>query len=85
MEGYVVNYRRSLHNARTNQFVIEVKGVETKAKAAALIGKKAVWTGKEGKAKIGNVTRVHGNKGKVVARFATGLPGQAIGTKIKVA
>ncbi|HQT44864.1 MAG TPA: 50S ribosomal protein L35ae, partial [Candidatus Micrarchaeota archaeon] len=67
MEGIIVNYRRSLHNARTNQYIVEVKGVGTKEKAEALAGKKVVYTCQNKSKKIGKVTHAHGNKGKVLA------------------
>lgn len=85
MEGVIVNYRRSLHNARTNQYVVEIAGVETKAKAAALAGKKVVWLCPDKSKKIGKVTQPHGTKGKVLARFESGLPGAAVGTKVTIA
>ncbi|MFA5106084.1 MAG: 50S ribosomal protein L35ae [Candidatus Micrarchaeia archaeon] len=85
MEGVIVNYRRSLHNARTNQYVVEVAGIATKEKAAALAGKKVVWTCADKSKKIGKVTHAHGNKGKVLARFESGLPGSAVGTKVSIA
>jgi len=84
MEGLIVSYRRGLHNSRTNQFVVEVTGVSTKAKAQTLNGNKVVWKGIKGKLKVGKITHAHGNKGKVLARFESGLPGSAVGTKVKI-
>lgn len=85
MEAIVVNYRRSLHNARTNQYILEVKGIETKEKAETLAGKKVVYTCPDKSTKVGKVTHAHGNKGKVLARFESGLPGSAVGTKVSLA
>ncbi|MBM3229730.1 50S ribosomal protein L35ae [Candidatus Parvarchaeota archaeon] len=85
MEGVVLSCRRGRHTARTNQFILEVDGVSTKAKASVLCGKKATWSSPKGKKKSGIITHAHGNKGKVLARFVSGLPGQAVGTKVKIA
>jgi len=84
MEAKIVNFRRGRHTQRTNQFLIEVKGVETKSKASSLVGKKVVWVSPAKKEIHGKISGTHGNKGLVKARFSRGLPGTALTTKIKI-
>jgi len=84
MEGIIVNFRRSMHHTSHNQLVIEINGVDSKEKASKLVGKKVHYnTGK--KDMTGTVTAAHGNSGAIRARFDTGMPGQCIGKKVKLA
>ena len=85
MKGRIINYRRGLHTQHTNQFIIEVEGIESKEKAATISRKRAVYTTTTGTDIVGSVSKVHGGKGAVLVRFAKGLPGQAIGASIKLA
>lgn len=84
MKGKIVNYRRGGHTEYTNQYIIEVEGVNSKEEAEKLRGKKVAWTTTSGKRIAGSVSHAHGNKGAVLARFNQGLPGQAIGTEVEV-
>ncbi len=86
MEGIIVNYRRGRKTQTTNQMVILASGVEDKDKAKALVGKKVIYTctGKTKKEIVGKITAIHGGKGAVRALFETGMPGQAIGTKVRI-
>ncbi|MBW2978472.1 50S ribosomal protein L35ae [Candidatus Woesearchaeota archaeon] len=83
MEGIIVNFRRGRHTQKDNQMVISVSGYD-KEKAKGLVGKKVVWTSPAGKELKGKISSVHGNKGAVRAIFETGMPGQAIGSKVKI-
>ena len=84
MQGIIKNYRRGRKTQRPNQIIILVEGISSRAKASSLIGKKAKWKTSSGKIIPGKITRVHGDKGAVIARFLKGLPGQCIGTKIRI-
>ncbi|MCD6229710.1 MAG: 50S ribosomal protein L35ae [Candidatus Diapherotrites archaeon] len=84
MEGIIKNYRQGVHTQHTNQFVVEINESKTKEQASKFIGKKTVWTTGSGKEIKGKITQTHGNKGAVRVRFEKGLPGQAIGAKIKI-
>ncbi len=84
MEGTVVNYRQGRHTQDTSQMIIKVSGVEKKADAEKLKGKKVVWKSPKGKEMIGEIRSAHGNKGAVRAKFAKGLPGQAIGKRVEI-
>ena len=53
--------------------------------AKNVIGKTVTWTSPAGKVLTGKVSAPHGRKGNVRAIFAdAGLPGQALGQKVKV-
>ena len=85
MEGIIINYRRGRKTQTTNQMIVQVPGVD-KEKAEKLIGKEVTFTC-EGKAKKeikGKVSAVHGNKGAFRVHFETGMPGQAIGQKVRL-
>jgi len=84
MNGTILNYRRARHHQKPNHLIIKVPGVTSKDDAAKLIGKKVTWnTGK--KDMIGKIASTHGNNGAVRAIFETGIPGQALGTKVTIA
>jgi large subunit ribosomal protein L35Ae len=86
MEGIISSYRRSLKSQTTNQAIIYVDEVDSKEKAGKLIGKSVSWhaPGKDKKVLRGKISFAHGGKGAVRAIFETGIPGQAIGQKVKI-
>ena len=84
MRGLVLSYRRGRRTSRTNQVIIEVTGVKDRKQASKLIGKKVVWVTPGGRKLKGVITAPHGNKGRVRARFARGVPGQMIGEKVEI-
>lgn len=84
MEGIVCNFRQGRHTQKNRHMVIELKGVSSKDKASKLAGKKVVWTSPAGKKLYGEIRAAHGCNGAVRAIFEHGLPGQAVGTKVKV-
>ena len=85
MEAMIINYRRGRKTQTTNQMVLLVPGY-TKEKAKSLVGKSVIYTceGKDKKQIKGTISAVHGNSGAVRALFETGMPGQAIGSKVEV-
>jgi len=84
MKAVVVNFRGGKHTQKNNQLVLIVHGIDTKEKAAELVGKKVTWKSPAGKELVGEVTAAHGNSGAVRARFDTGMPGQAVGKEVEV-
>ena len=85
MKGVVINYRGSYKEQNTNQMIIHVDGIDTKADTKKILGKKAVWTSPAGKKITGTITSAHGGKGNVKASFLEkGLPGQALGQKVEI-
>ncbi|MFH1545081.1 MAG: 50S ribosomal protein L35ae [archaeon] len=84
MKAMISGYRRGRRTMHGNQLIIEIDGVNSKEKASALMGKKVEWKTTSGKSIKGKISRVHGNNGRVIARFTKGLPGESIGTKVNV-
>ncbi len=83
MDGTIINFRRGRHTVSGDQMVVRVDGVDSVEAASKLVGKKVVYnTGK--KAISGEVKSSHGNKGALRVAFETGMPGQAIGKKVKI-
>jgi large subunit ribosomal protein L35Ae len=85
MEGVIVNFRSAVHHQKGNHMVVKVEGYSDKEKAKELVGKKVTWTSPAKKEIHGKVAATHGNSGAVRVIFDTGMPGQAIGTKVKIA
>lgn len=85
MEATVMHFRQGRHHQNNKQVIIHIG--ETAEEAQKYVGKTAVWTS-SGKNKVqikGKISALHGRKGKVRAIFAEkGLPGQALGQKIKI-
>jgi large subunit ribosomal protein L35Ae len=84
MEGVIANFKGSHRTQVNNQMIVLASGVDSKEKAAKLVGKKVVWSSPAGKDIKGEVRSAHGNKGALRVLFEKGMPGQAIGTKVKV-
>jgi len=83
MEGTIVNYRRNSTGQTQNHLVVTVSGIDNKEKATKLVGKKVIYnTGK--KDMVGKINAIHGNSGALRAVFLTGIPGQALGKKVKI-
>ncbi|MFA6072568.1 MAG: 50S ribosomal protein L35ae [Candidatus Woesearchaeota archaeon] len=83
MEGTIVNFKRGRNRTSDNQMIVQVSDVTTKEAAKKLVGKKVTYnTGK--KDMLGVVASAHGNSGALRIRFETGMPGQAIGEKVKI-
>lgn len=82
----VIQFRQGRRSQKDKHFLIEIEGVDSRDKASKYIGKEVEWTspGKNEKKIKGKIASAHGNKGVVRAIFEVGLPGQAIGTEIKV-
>jgi len=84
MEGAVISFRRGRKNYTPRHFLIQPFSIETREKAAKLVGKKVTWKSPAGKEIIGKVSAPHGGKGLVRVIFEKGLPGQAITTKVQI-
>jgi large subunit ribosomal protein L35Ae len=86
MEAIIVNFRRGRKTQNPRQMIIKVDGINSIKEASSLVKKKVSWTssGKEPKEIKGEVSSSHGNKGCIKAIFERGLPGQAIGQKVKL-
>jgi large subunit ribosomal protein L35Ae len=84
MEGVIANYKGSHKTQVNNQMIVHASGVDSKEKAAKLVGKKVVWSSSAGKEIAGEVRSAHGNKGALRVLFERGMPGQSLGTKVKI-
>ncbi len=84
MKAIIVSYRRGRHTVHPNQAIIKIEGIEERSKAFTFAGKKVVYSTKSGKVIKGVISKAHGKKGLVVARFKKGLPGQAIGKEVLI-
>lgn len=83
MEATVVNFRRGRHHQNTAQMVIKV--ADNSEEAVKVVGKTVIWTSPAGKELTGTVSGLHGRTGSVKAIFAeAGLPGQALGQKVRI-
>ena len=78
MRLIVSNYMGNI-NQINNQMIIKAEDVDIKS----LIGKKVVWKSETGREFYGTVTKAHG-KHSVKARFTRGLPGQSLGSEVKL-
>jgi large subunit ribosomal protein L35Ae len=83
MQGTINSFRRSRRKTYDNQMIVIIEGINKKEEAKKLVGTKVVYnTGK--KDIVGKISSSHGNKGAVRVTFSTGMPGQAIGKKVKI-
>ena len=82
MEGIIVNFRGSRRVKKGNHMIITVNSIDSREKAATLVGKNVVWKTSAGKQLKGVIASAHGNSGAFRATFETGMPGQSIGTKV---
>tara|TARA_Y100000310_G_C20701467_1_gene830363 strand:- start:8035 stop:8289 length:255 start_codon:yes stop_codon:yes gene_type:complete len=83
MEGTIIHFRGSHKTQYTNHMIIKTQA-STKEEAKDFLNKKVTWTTPSGKEIQGIIKKEHGNKGAVRAIFERGLPGQSIGTKVKI-
>jgi len=82
---FVVSAYRGSHKTQHPRQVIGVSTeLDSREKADALKGKKAIWTTSSGKTIEGTVSGAHGNSGAIRIRLEKGLPGQALGTEIEI-
>ncbi len=85
MKGTILRYRGSHKTHHLKQMLVQVEGVDSKEKAAKLIGKKITWISSSGVKISGRISAVHGGKGVVRVQFEEkGLPGQSLGQKVDV-
>lgn len=83
MEATVMHFRQGRHHQNTKQMILKVADTAEEAKVA--VGKTATWTSPAGAEISGKISALHGRKGNVRVIFAEkGLPGQALGQKVKI-
>jgi large subunit ribosomal protein L35Ae len=64
--------------------IIHLDSVDSRDKAAKLVGKTVVFTTPGKKELKGTVASAHGNSGAIRVIFETGMPGQSLGQKVAV-
>lgn len=83
MEATVMHFRQGRHHVNPKQMILKV--ADTAEDAAKVVGKDVMWTSPSGTEIKGKISALHGRKGNVRAIFTEkGLPGQALGQKIKI-
>lgn len=80
----IVQFRRGRRTFTPKHMLIGIEGVNSKEDAAKFIGKEVEWTSTANKIIKGKIVSAHGNSGVVRAIFESGLPGQSIGTEVKI-
>lgn len=85
LEGKIINYVLSKHLQHPKNVVLRFSGVDSEGEAAKLIGRTVIWVSRGGKELRGKIVSCHGKSGAVRARFNRGLPGEALGTSVKLA
>ena len=84
MEAVIENFKLSRTRKSENQMIVLVEGVDSREKAAKCVGRTVTWKSPAGKELKGEVRSAHGNKGALRVLFETGMPGQAIGSKVSL-
>ena len=84
MKAVISNFRQSRHTTTGNQMVVHIEGVSTREEASKLVGKKAIWASPAKREIKGDIRAAHGNSGAVRVLFEKGMPGQSVGTQIKI-
>ncbi len=84
MTGTIMNFRMGKHTQHPKHILIKFEEYDDDKKAAKLIGREVVWETSSGKQIRGKIVSTHGRKGVVRAIFTKGLPGDAIGTQLKI-
>ena len=84
MVGTISNYKQGRHTIHLKHCIIVFPNIKNRKEANKLIGRTVVWISSTGKELKGIITRAHGNSGAIRAHFKkAGVPGQALGTKIR--
>ena len=86
------NFRRSRELQKPNQALLKLEGVNDAKSAQYYFGKRCVYIFKAPSTKQGTkfrtiwgrISRAHGQKGVVIARFSPNLPARAMGSTIRV-
>ena len=80
----IIQFRRGKRTIHEKHMLIEIEGIDSKEKASEYVGKSVEWKSPSEKSIKGKIAAPHGRKGVVRAIFESGLPGQSIGTSVKI-
>lgn len=84
VKAKIMQFRRGKRTIHEKHMLIEIEGIDSKEKAGKFVEKKIEWTSPANKTISGKIASTHGGNGIVRAIFETGLPGQSIGTEVKI-
>ncbi len=84
MKAVIASFRRGRQHTYPNHMIIVVDKVDTREKAAKLVGKSVVFKTQSGNEIKGIVKAAHGNKGAVRVIFEKGMPGQSLGKEVEL-
>ncbi|KKK44602.1 hypothetical protein LCGC14_0616300 [marine sediment metagenome] len=85
MEGTISNYKRGRHIIHPKHCILVFPNIKSRKEANKLISRTVVWKSSSGKELKGVISRAHGSNGAVRAHFKrAGVPGQALGQKVKI-
>jgi len=80
--GVITNYRRGPKSQRNRECLLKVLDIESN-ESSKLIGWRVGWPLDEPRL-YGVISRTHGRTGTLRVKFKRGLPGQALGTKVRI-
>lgn len=80
--GVVLNYRVGRKTQKARECLIRVWGVDG-SEARQMIGWKVAWPQEQPKI-FGRIAGLHGRGETLRARFEKGLPGQALGSRVRI-
>lgn len=80
----MVNYRLGPRSQRPRECLIQFPKIKSRSDVSQLIGRRIAWSDGKNNTIIGVIVAPHGNKGLVRARFRRRLPGQALGSTVKI-
>jgi len=81
--GTVISYVRGPRTQSPRECLICFSAIESAGEAGQLIGRKVAWPAGERRC-IGKVVSLHGKRGLVKVRFRKGLPGDALGSQVRI-
>jgi ribosomal protein L35AE/L33A len=81
--GRITNYRTGPKSQTSKECLVEFTNYGSASLAGKLIGQKVTWTNGSSKF-VGKIMGAHGRNGTVRVKFPHGVPGQAIGTTVKL-
>ncbi len=84
VHGRIVNYRTGPKSQTSKECLVELETVTSGSLAGKLIGRKVTWANGSNKF-VGKIMGAHGRNGMLRVRFAHGVPGQAIGSRVELA